>query len=167
MARISRCLMWIQAALLRISYGILIISFIVAFMYSTGPINSMLQKGHMGLGPHCLHRSQSPHFIRGQEVLVYLALLWSSKRWVHFLIAALIRVLMFLFRTLIISWIIFCVLLRSFSIDVIIFLISLRILVLFLVVVALFIGKALPGRLTILVSLKDQIVVNQARYLVI
>merc|ERR1712051_202925 len=148
MACISRCLMWIQEALLRISYGILIISFIVAFMYSTGQINSMLQKGHIGLGPHCLHMSQSPHFVRGQEVLVYLALLWSSKRWVHFLIAALIRVLMFLFRTLIISWIIFCVLPRSFSIDVIIFLISLRILVLFLFVVALFIGKALPGRLT-------------------
>ena len=144
--------MWIQAALWRISYGILIISFIVAFMYTVGPISSMLQKGHMGLGPICLHRSQSPHFVRIQEVLVYLALIWSSKKWIHFLIAALTMVFMFLFRTLIISWIIFCVLPRSFSIDVIIFLISLRILVLFLFVVALFIGKALPGRLTILVS---------------
>ena len=118
MARISKRLMWIQAILLRISYGILIISFIVAFMYTVGPISSMLQKGHMGLGPICLHRSQSPHFVRIQEVLVFLALIWFSKKWIHILIAALTRVLMFLFRMLIVSWIIFCVLLRSFSIDV-------------------------------------------------
>ena len=144
--------MWIQATLLRISYGILIISFIVAFMYSTGPINSMLQKGHMGFGPHCLHRLQSSHLVGDQKVLVFLALIRSPNRWVHFLITALVMVLMFLLRTLMMSWIIFSVLLRSFNIDVTMFLISFRILVLSLVVVALFIGKALPGRLTSLES---------------
>ena len=50
------------------------------------------------------------------------------------------------------SWIIFSLVLRSFSMDIIIFLVSFRILVLSLVAVALFIGKALPGRLTIFES---------------
>ena len=80
MARSIRCLMWIQATLLRISYGILIISFVVAFMYSAGPISSMLQKGHMGFGPHFLHRSKFSHFVGDQRVLVLLALIRSPRR---------------------------------------------------------------------------------------
>ena len=50
------------------------------------------------------------------------------------------------------SWIIFRVLLRNFDIDVTMFLMSFLIFVLSLVVVALFMGKALPVRLTIIES---------------
>ena len=83
---------------------------------------------------------------------MFSALMRSPRRWVHPLITSLIMVLMFSLRTLMMSWIIFRVLLRNFDIDVTMFLMSFLIFVLSLVVVALFMGKSLPLRLTIIGS---------------
>ena len=121
------------------------------------PSSSMLQYGHRDCGPLCSHISHSPQFLGDQYVLVFsfvfFVSLWALRRKVQTLSIIIVMFLRVLFRT-------FATLSRDFFPYRIIefseynsFFMSLRIFVLFVVIVAVFIGTSFPELFVIVVSL--------------